>query len=68
MRERRLRFVANDMKPQAELMKTLMDEVTDEKRGAFSLLSQYPVLAAILLPSGSIGAWALLEYLAKTFA
>ena len=42
--------------------KELISRIESEREGAFSLLSQYPTLAAILLPSGGLGIWALLQY------
>jgi hypothetical protein len=50
----------------ANVMDVLIEEVRNERTGAFSILSQYPTLAAILLPTGSVTLWALLEYLGKT--
>lgn len=41
--------------------------IKNERTGAFSVLSQYPRTAAFLLPSGSIGLWALIEYLPRAF-
>jgi hypothetical protein len=46
-------------------IRALIDSVRNERRGAFSTLSQHPVVATILLPSGGLGIWALLEYLSK---
>jgi hypothetical protein len=66
MRDGWLKLIAKKEKEKADTMAELIKEVESEKRGAFSLLSQYPVLAAILMPSGSIGAWAILEYVAKS--
>lgn len=55
---------AGDDKHSAALSQ-LIDLIENEREGAFSLLSEHPFVAAILLPSGSIGVWALLEYVAK---
>jgi hypothetical protein len=51
----------------AEGIHNVMEEVRNERAGAFALLSQYPLLAAILLPSSGVGIWVLLDYLAKTY-
>lgn len=53
-------------KAKAEVLAELIKQVKDERAGAFSLLSQHPYIRAILLPSGSIGIWLLLEYFART--
>ena len=66
MNDRWLRLTSEGNRPLADTMAKLIKEVESEKRGAFSLLSQYPLLAAILMPSGSIGIWALIEYFAKS--
>jgi hypothetical protein len=63
--QRRRVALADGTTAKAQVIDKLMTEVENERRGAFSLLSQYPVLAAILLPSGSVGIWVLLEYLAR---
>lgn len=63
--QRHRKFLAESKDQQAKLISELISEVEGERGGAFSLLSQHPVLAAILLPSGSIGVWALLEYFAR---
>jgi hypothetical protein len=49
--------------PKENALKQVIAEVEGERRGAFSILSQYPLLAAILLPSGGLGIWAAIEYL-----
>ena len=53
---------------EAETLGTLAEAVENERRGAFSVLSQYPTLATVLLPSGGFGLWALVEYFAKSYA
>jgi hypothetical protein len=50
---------------QRKQLERLEREITKESRGAFSTLAQHPVVATILLPSGGVGIWALLEYFAK---
>lgn len=51
--------------PQADLMDKLRELVENETEGAFSILAGHPLLAAVLLPGGSIGAWAILQYFAQ---
>ncbi|MDB5298111.1 MAG: hypothetical protein JWO31_4094, partial [Phycisphaerales bacterium] len=46
-------------------LERLIADIRDERQGAFSILSNYPFLAAILLPSGGVGLWALLEQVPK---
>jgi Flp pilus assembly protein TadB len=48
-----------------DALQQVMEEVRTESRGAFSFLAQYPVLAGILLPSGGLGAYVLIEYLLR---
>ena len=55
----------SDNKEKSEVLADLIHEVENERRGAFSLLSQHPLIAAVLLPSGGVGIWALLEYFAN---
>lgn len=50
---------------EAAVLQSVRDRVAHEREGAFSILSQYPFIAAILLPSGGIGLALLLEYLPK---
>ena len=64
LRERLVRSNAAGDQNTARGIEELIDIVRNEKEGAFSLLSQHPFVAAILLPSGGIGLWALLEYIA----
>jgi hypothetical protein len=63
MRDRWICYLGKD-DPKANAMEQLVDEVKAERRGAFSILSQYPFFAALLLPSGGLGVWVLIEYLA----
>ena len=66
MESRRIGHLKGNRKSLADAMDLLIDDVRDEKRGAFAVLSQYPWLAAIILPSSGLGAWALLEYFARS--
>jgi hypothetical protein len=50
----------------ARALEKITTLVERERQGAFSLLSQHPFLAAILLPSSGLGLWALIEYAART--
>jgi len=45
-----------------ERFQRVIDEVDNERRGAFSPLRENPILKALLIPAGSLGAVALLEY------
>ena len=49
----------------AKELEDIGDLVQQEKEGAFSILSRHPLLAAILLPSGTVGIWVILEQLSK---
>jgi hypothetical protein len=42
--------------------------IQNEDRGAFAALSQQPLAAALLLPSGSAGIWALLQFFPRLFS
>jgi hypothetical protein len=42
--------------------------IQNENRGAFAALSQQPLAAALLLPSGSAGIWALLQSFPRLFS
>jgi hypothetical protein len=50
--------------------KTIREATTliqNEDRGAFAAISQQPLAAALLLPSGSAGIWALLQFFPRLF-
>lgn len=59
----RLRYVLAGESNKVKFMAQLQKRVQDEREGAFSILSQYPILGALLLPSGSVGLWAIVQYL-----
>jgi hypothetical protein len=59
----RLKYVATGDDKNASFMASLGERVQNEREGAFSVLSQYPILGALLLPSGSVGLWAIVQYL-----
>jgi hypothetical protein len=42
--------------------------ITAEHRGAFAAITEHPLATAILLPSGSAGIWALLQYFPRLFS
>jgi hypothetical protein len=42
--------------------------IQNEDRGAFAAISQQPLAAALLLPSGSAGIWALLQFFPRLFS
>ena len=46
----------------AEIIRETIKLIRAENRGAFAAVSQRPLLRALLLPSGSAGIWALLQY------
>jgi hypothetical protein len=51
--------------------KTIREATTliqNEDRGAFAAISQQPLAAALLLPSGSAGIWALLQFFPRLFS
>jgi hypothetical protein len=54
---------AEDGGPRAAQLETLLKRVEELHEGAFSPLSQQPLVRAMLLPLGSLGGTALLEYL-----
>jgi hypothetical protein len=49
----------------ADALRALRQLIEREKEGAFSILSNYPLTAAVLLPSGGVGLWALLDQLPR---
>jgi hypothetical protein len=61
----RLKSTTPGSERQVKVLQEVETQIENEREGAFSILSQHPAIAAILLPSGSIGIWALLEYLPK---
>ena len=62
LRDRYLTCVSGGKDSQrASALKELIEEVTSVRSGAFAPISQHPVLGALLLPSGGLGVWALVE-------
>jgi hypothetical protein len=53
-----------DNAARAEQVKLLIDEIAAIRQGAFAPWSQNPLVAAVLIPTGGIGTWSLLEMLA----
>jgi hypothetical protein len=57
----------NSEKPEetkkADAIQRVIDEIQNLDQGAFVSLWQQPAIRAIILPSGSIGIWTLLQYL-----
>jgi hypothetical protein len=45
----------------------IIDAISDRRDGAFASITHHPIIAAILLPSGGIGALAFLDQLATSF-
>ena len=68
--ERRLleRRVQPGKEKEARSLAHIVRLIKDERTGAFSVLSQHPYAAALILPSGSIGLWALVEYLPRAIS
>jgi hypothetical protein len=63
LRVRFLEYTAENRQNEAKVAEETMKEVAAVREGAFGALSQHPLVAALLLPSGSVGIWALLQYL-----
>jgi hypothetical protein len=62
LRDRYLTCVSGGKDPQrGTALKELIEEVASVRTGAFAPISQHPVLGALLLPSGGLGVWALVE-------
>ncbi len=59
------RIDQSDEQQQRERLQRIAERIRSEDRGAFSTASQHPFLSSVLVPSGGVGIWALLEYLAK---
>ena len=57
------RFTNNNV--ELEQLQLLIDEVKNERRGAFSSFVSNPLLKALLMPSGGVGGLYLLEYLGR---
>ena len=57
------RFTNNNA--ELEQLQLLIDEVKNERRGAFSSFVSNPLLKALLMPSGGVGGLYLLEYLGR---
>jgi hypothetical protein len=51
--------------PKIAATEQIIGEIQSNRTGAFATLSRHPLLAAMLLPTGGIGLWALLSYLAN---
>ncbi len=65
LHDRFMRYTAEDNSAKAKAFDHVIKLVRGEREGAFSMLSQYPLLAAVILPSSGIGLWALLEFAAR---
>jgi hypothetical protein len=55
-------------KQQAKTIREISNLIEHENRGAFAAISQNPLARALLLPSGSAGIWALLQYFPRLLA
>jgi hypothetical protein len=53
---------------EAETIREATALIQNEDRGAFAAISQQPLAAALLLPSGSAGIWALLQFFPRLFS
>ena len=56
---------STDHHVEVEQLQLLIDEVKNERRGAFRSFASDPILKAVLMPSGGFGGLFLLEYLAR---
>lgn len=65
LRDRFMRYKVLKDSGKADAIEQVIKLVRDEREGAFSILSQYPWLAAVILPSSGLGLWALLDYAAR---
>jgi len=61
-------YVAGGKKQEARTTREALSLIRAENRGAFAAISQHPLLRALLLPSGSAGLWALLQYFPRLLA
>jgi hypothetical protein len=53
---------------EARTIRETINLVRAEDRGAFAAISQHPLAGALILPTGSAGIWALLQYFPHLFA
>jgi hypothetical protein len=53
---------------EAKTIREATSLIENEDRGAFAAISQQPLAAALLLPSGSAGIWALLQFFPRLFS
>src|SRR5262249_37632291 len=53
---------------EAKTIREVTTLIQNEDRGAFAAISQQPLVAALLLPSGSAGIWALLQFFPRLFS
>ncbi len=60
-----LKSTAQNSAVRVEQIQMLIEELQQLKRGAFTPLSQHPIIRAILIPFGGIGTVALLDYLSN---
>jgi hypothetical protein len=49
------------------MLEKMMEAIREESRGAFASISRHPIFGAILLPSGGLSLWAVVQYLPKLF-
>jgi hypothetical protein len=60
--------IGNGQSKEVQLIRETADLINTESRGAFAAISQHPLAGALLLPSGSAGIWALLQYFPRALA
>ncbi|MGC4031435.1 MAG: hypothetical protein QM754_06825 [Tepidisphaeraceae bacterium] len=63
LNQRRHFHAARNDAAHLKIIDEVSGEIRSERGGAFAVLSQYPWLTAVLIPSGGIGLWAILERL-----
>jgi hypothetical protein len=52
---------------EAKTIHETINLIREESRGAFAAISQHPLAGALLLPSGTAGIWALMQYFPRWF-
>jgi hypothetical protein len=60
--------IGEDKGKEANTIREATKLIENDNRGAFAAISQQPLAAALLLPSGSAGIWALLQFFPRLFS
>lgn len=63
LREQLMQSCSKNDKPRCEAIEGVIHEIQELDEGIFAPITRQPVIGALLLPSGSAGIWALLQYL-----